>query len=169
MLSNINIKDSRGYVEGIVKKILYMIQKSHVVIPEGSRCEISHHFGIERFEKTGVAMIECVNREYCKKVLIELPGQSHPAHYHVQKEETFLVLYGSLDVICDGKERHVTRGETVIVERGMKHAFSSEEGCVFEEISTTHYGNDSFYDDESGFVNPRKTQVFLTAELLNKL
>lgn len=169
MLDNVSIKDSRSRVEEIVKKILVMIRKSHVVIPEGSRCDISHHFGLEHFEETGVAMIECINREYCKKVLIELPGQSHPAHCHVQKEETFLVIYGSLDVVCDGKLRHVARGETVVIERGVIHSFSSAEGCVFEEISTTHYGNDSFYENCSSFVNPRKTEVFLTEELLNKL
>ncbi len=169
MLNQVIVKDSRAQIEEIVKKILLMIQKSHVVIPEGSRCDISHHYGLDHYEETGVAMIECVNREYCKKVLIELPGQSHPAHYHKQKEETFLVLYGSLDVVCDGKKRHAGRGETVVVERGVDHSFASQEGCVFEEISTTHYGNDSFYDDKRNFVNPRKTQVFLTADLLNKL
>ena len=169
MLENVKIIDNRAKVEEIVRKILAMIQKSHVVIPEGSRCDISHHYGLEHFEETGVAMIECVNREYCKKVLIELPGQSHPMHYHIQKEETFLVLDGSLDIVCDGKKRHVSRGETVVVERGVRHAFSSANGCVFEEISTTHFGNDSFYEDNSAFVNPRKTQVFLTKELLYKL
>ncbi len=169
MLDNVIIKDSRTQVIEAVKKILALIKNSHVVIPEGSRCDISHHYGIENFDKTGVAMIECVNREYCKKVLVELPGQSHPAHYHVQKEETFMVLYGSLDVVCDGKMRHVTRGETVVIERGVNHSFSSQEGCVFEEISTTHYGNDSFYQDAESFVNPRKTQVYLTEELLKNM
>lgn len=169
MLENVIIKDSRAQVIEVVKKILALIKNSHVVIPEGSRCDISHHYGIEDFDKTGVAMIECVNREYCKKVLVELPGQSHPAHYHVQKEETFMVLYGSLDVVCDGKPRHVTRGETVVIERGVNHSFASQEGCVFEEISTTHYGNDSFYEDGDSFVNPRKTQVYLTEELLKNM
>ena len=169
MLDNTVITNGREQVLAAVKKVFELIEKSGVVIPEGSRCDISHHYGLSRFEETGVAMIECVNREYCKKVLIELPGQSHPAHYHVQKEETFMVLYGSLDVVCDGKKRHVTRGETVVVERGVNHSFSSEEGCVFEEISTTHFGNDSFYEAGSSFVSPRKTRVFLTKELLKKL
>ena len=168
MLENLKISDCRTEIEKIVKDVLGMIHKSHVVIPEGSRCDISHHYGIANFDKVGVAMIECINREYCKKVLIELPGQHHPSHYHVQKEETFLILHGSLDVVCNGIKRHVTRGETVVVERGVNHSFSSDEGCVFEEISTTHYGNDSFYEESSSFVKPRKTHVFLTANLLNK-
>lgn len=169
MLSQVTQRNSRAAVIAIVRKLLAMIEKSHVVIPEGSRCDISHHYGLDRFEEVGLAMIECVNREYCKKILIVLPGQTHPAHYHIQKEETFLILYGSLDVVCDGVKRHVTRGETVVVERGMNHAFSSEEGCVFEEISTTHFGNDSFYADADKFVSPRKTKVYLTADLLKNL
>ena len=169
MLDNVSINDSREQVLSAVKDVFALIEKSGVVIPEGSRCDISHHYGLENFRKTGVAMIECVNREYCKKVLIELPGQSHPAHYHVQKEETFMVLYGSLDVVCDGQPRHVTRGETVVVERGVNHSFSSEEECVFEEISTTHFGNDSFYEKAEEFVSPRKTNVYLTEDILKNI
>ena len=169
MMDQVCMHDSRVQVEAIVVKLLEMIEKSHVVIPAGSRCDISHHYGLDRFSEVGLAMIECVNREYCKKILIMLPGQTHPTHYHVQKEETFLILFGSLDVVCNGQHRRVKPGETVVVERGVKHAFSSEEGCVFEEISTTHYGSDSFYDDQSEFVNPRKTKVYLTADLLKRL
>ena len=169
MFSQVAMHNSRAEVEAIVRKLLVMIEKSHVVIPEGSRCDISHHYGIEHYDEVGLAMIECVNREYCKKVLIVLPGQSHPAHYHVRKEETFLILYGSLDVVCDGKKLRATRGETVVIERNVNHAFSSEDGCVFEEISTTHYGNDSFYADHDRFVNPRKTRVFLTADMLRNI
>ena len=50
------------------------------------------HAGIyypENFLKTGATIINCINREYCKKILVLLPGQSHPAHFHKKKEETF--------------------------------------------------------------------------------
>ena len=30
----------------------------------------------------------------------------------------------------------------------MHHSFTSINGCIFEEISTTHVKNDSFYSDE---------------------
>jgi hypothetical protein len=32
---------------------------------------------------------------------------------------------------------------------GVRHAFRSATGAVVEEISSTHYKNDSFYTDES--------------------
>lgn len=166
LIRDLQIYDNRNKVETIVKRIMDLISKSNVVIPVGSPCDISHHYGIDRFDENGVAMIECINREYCKKVLIMMPGQKHPSHYHKQKEETFLVLYGSLDIACNGKAKHISRGESVVVERGVDHSFYSKEGCVFEEISTTHFGNDSFYKDAAKFVNPRKTRVYLTEDFL---
>jgi len=43
---------------------------------------------------------------------------------------------------------------------GTPHSFSSPDGAVFEEISSTHYVNDSFYTDESINDNPdRKTKI----------
>ena len=169
MLDNIRFHDDSATVESIVRKVMKMIRQSNAVIPAGSLCEISHHYGLERFEEVGVAMINCINREYCKKILILLPGQSHPFHYHKKKEETFMVLYGSLEIVGDGVKTQVGRGETYVVERGVNHAFSSETGCVFEEISTTHYTDDSFYEKSGEFVNPRKTSVYLTEELLERM
>jgi len=32
---------------------------------------------------------------------------------------------------------------------GMWHSFSTVNGCIFEEISTTHFKNDSVYKDPS--------------------
>ena len=55
------------------------------------------------------------------------------------------------------------------VERGDKHSFSSKEGCIFEEISTTHYLNDSYYELEQQFVNPRKTKIHFTKEMMAEI
>ena len=48
-------------------------------------------------------IINCINRTYCKKLIILLPGQKHPSHFHPRKEETFQVLSGLLDVYIDGR------------------------------------------------------------------
>lgn len=165
----VEIQDDRECVLKQVAKVMSILKKSNVVVPTDSTCEISHHYGIHLFEKTGVAMIDCINREYCKKILVVLPGQAHPTHLHRKKEETFTVLYGALDVDCDGKKCHVTPGESLVVERGARHSFCSKTGCVFEEISTTHYEDDSYYDEEERFVNPRKTVVYLTSDMLGDM
>lgn len=168
-LTDICIQDDTEYIQELVRKVMTILKKSNVVVPVDSTCQISHHYGLKEFEKTGVTMIDCINREYCKKILVMLPGQAHPMHLHKQKEETFMVLYGVLDVDCDGKKYQVTQGESLVVERGVNHSFSSETGCVFEEISTTHYKEDSYYDEQEEFANPRKTTVYLTREMLENL
>ena len=54
-----------------------------------------------------------------------------------------------------------------MVERGQKHSFSSENGAVFEEVSTTHYKNDSFYEDPAITANKnRKTELTLWTDWL---
>lgn len=169
MLDNVEIMDNTARIQQIVGKVLPLLKQSNVIVPIDSTCNISHHYGLSKFEETGVTMIDCINREYCKKILIVLPGQKHPNHLHKKKEETFTVLYGTLDVTYNGETRTVTEGEAVVVERGVKHSFGSETGCVFEEISTTHYGDDSFYEDKEEFVNPRKTTVYITGDMLKTL
>lgn len=169
IFDEIHIQDDTECVQQIVAKVMSLLKKSKVVVPVDSTCQISHHYGLYEYEKVGVTMIDCINREYCKKILVMLPGQKHPNHLHKQKEETFTVLYGVLDVDCDGKQYRVTQGESLVIERGKRHSFCSETGCVFEEISTTHYKDDSYYDEAEEFVNPRKTTVYLTSEMLENL
>ena len=109
--------------------------------------EYSHHYGVTNFRKVGVVLITVINREYAKKILVQLPGQSHPLHFHKLKEETFLVLWGELVSELDGRERVLKPGDTLTVPPGVWHCFRTDTGCVFEEISTTAYSNDSVYRD----------------------
>lgn len=169
MTSDIDEKDDLATVVEIVKRLVTLLSESNVVVPTGSTCEISHHYGLDKYSETGVAMIDCVNREYCKKILAVLPGQSHPTHYHAKKEETFVVLHGELKLTLDGVDRVLRKGDLITIERNMKHSFASDTGCIFEEISSTHYINDSYYDDERSFVNPRKTKVHFTASMMETI
>ena len=166
-VKDVEISSSLKRVQEIVHKVIDVLKKGHVVIPVDSSCEISHHYGLDRYEEIGLTLIDCVNRAYCKKLLILLPGQNHPTHFHKIKEETFTILYGVLDVVCDGKEITLKQGESMTVSPNMKHSFSSETGCVFEELSTTHYKDDSYYDDKEKFVTPRKTKVYITNDMLH--
>ena len=135
--------------------------ESGVVYPGEAKLEISHHYGIDSFYETGITMITVVNREYCKKLIIALPGQNHPEQYHKKKEETFLVLLGSVDLYLNGEHRQLKRGDIVTVNPGVRHKFSTSEGCVIEEVSTTHYKNDSFYTDEKIDANKNR-KTFIT-------
>ena len=103
---------------------------------------------IQNFRKIGAVIIGCINRDYCKKLVVQLPGQEHPSHYHARKEETFQVLHGVLSVKVDGRVRELHPGDTVLVQPGVWHSFWTQTGVIFEEVSTTHYNDDSFYEDK---------------------
>ena len=104
--------------------------------------------GIENFREVGALIIDCVNREYCKKLIVVLPGQKHPSHFHKRKEETFQSLSGDFEYILDGRKKVLKPGETALVQPGVWHEFWSKEGCIVEEVSTTHYNDDSIYSDK---------------------
>jgi len=151
-------RNMRGRIGEIVEKVKDIIEKSHVPFPPKVDLEVSHHYGIETFEKYGLTMVTIINREYCKKVIIMLPGQQHPEQYHVQKEETFYIVWGEAWLTLDGVESKKKAGDVITIERGVRHNFRTDTGVVFEEISSTHYVNDSFYTDPAITNNPyRKT------------
>ena len=158
MIEDVDIVDKRSKVYQICKEVRGLFQKAGVVYPGGVELEISHHYGIEYFEKTGITMITVVNRDYCKKLIAVLPGQKHPEQYHKIKEETFHLLYGDIQLTLDGQVVEMGCGDTVTIEPGVRHKFQSNGGCVIEEISTTHQFSDSFYTDQTIMDNhDRKT------------
>lgn len=162
-------KDARENVLRIVKKLKDIVLDSHIPLPNKIDLELSHHYGIENYEKVGAAILSCINREYCKKLIILLPGQEHPSHHHEKKEETFQVLYGNMKLNLDGKEKLLKPGDMQTVERKASHSFSSDKGCIFEEVSTTHYKDDSFYKNEEVKNNKnRKTYLTFWADWLSK-
>lgn len=136
-------------IKQTVHNVKALLNEAHVVLNSEFEVEYSHHYGLENFEKTGAVIINCINREYCKKIIVQLPGQHHPAHYHHRKEETFQVLHGIVQLSVDGHIRQLGPGETCLVQPGVWHSFWTDTGCIIEEISTTHYPNDSFYKDKN--------------------
>ena len=62
-----------------------MLNEGRIHIGEKFNIEISHHYGLRRFREFGAVIIDCVNREYCKKLIIQLPRQKHPYHYQYKR------------------------------------------------------------------------------------
>ena len=156
---NTEIKDERELVLNVARKVKELIRKSGIVVPGGVELEISHHYGLERFQEVGLTMLTVVNRSYCKKILVSLPGQKHPEQFHKQKEETFNILYGEVEISLDGSSLTYRAGDVITIEPGVRHAFCSKDGCIIEEISSTHYKNDSFYTDETIQENKNRKTV----------
>lgn len=134
-------------VYGAIHQAKALLNTARIRLPDDFRVEYSHHLGWARFDEVGAFLIDVVNREYCKKYIIQIPGQRHPAHYHKRKEETFVVLFGELRATIDGRERVLRPGDQALVLPGVWHDFRTATGVVFEEISTTHHNDDSVYQD----------------------
>jgi sialic acid synthase SpsE/quercetin dioxygenase-like cupin family protein len=158
---NVDKLEEREKIYTIVQKVKDILLKGRIIFPGKAELEISHHYGIEKFYEFGTTMITVVNRDYCKKLIILLPGQKHPEQYHAKKEETFMILYGSIKVTLDGITQTCRPGDIVIVKPGVKHAFTTEDGTVFEEISSTHFVDDSFYTDKN-IQNFKKRKTLLS-------
>jgi D-lyxose ketol-isomerase len=126
--------------------------------------EISHHYGLDKFYKFGITMFTVVNRGYCKKLIVVLPGQKHPEQFHKQKEETFHILYGDLELILNDEVHTMVAGDVITVMPTVRHIFESENGCVIEEISSTHIKDDSFYTDPE-ISNNKDRKTFLKSWL----
>ena len=164
---DVTYTNNKNKIEKITNSVVNFIQKSKVVPYDTLNIQLSHHYGLNEFEYYGASIIDCVNREYCKKLIVLLPNQYHPSHYHVKKEETFTVLYGSMTVKLTTDDNVTTEhilgtGDSLLVERGIRHDFFSKYGVIFEEISTTHFEGDSFYGDKSIDINSdRKTGILV--------
>ena len=178
LLNDLDVPKDKDQVilKNAIHKVKALLNEARVYLNSEFEVEYSHHYGISNFEQYGAVIINCINREYCKKILVQMPGQKHPAHYHPLKEESFQLLYGDLSVSIDGHIKYLSAGETCLVMPGVWHSFWTNKGCVFEEVSTTHFNSDSVYKDKN--INKllrseRKTIVdhwgrFQIPELLNK-
>ncbi len=134
-------------VRSVVHDAKGMLYEAGIALGKEFEVELSHHYGMKHFRQTGAIIISIINREYCKKLLVILPGQKHPVHMHKVKEETFQLLYGDLTVNIEGEDIYMKPGDIQTVLRGVRHSFTSIKGAIFEEVSTTHIKNDSYYDD----------------------
>lgn len=148
------VREQRSYdpisdVRTVVHDAKGMVREAGIALGKDFSVELSHHYGMASFRRFGAVIINFFNREYCKKLIIILPGQQHPNHLHRVKEETFQVLFGDLDLVLDGERKTLDPGCVQLVRRNQWHAFSSTKGCIFEEISTTHVVGDSLYEDEA--------------------
>lgn len=146
---NCQLVDMREKIWEIARKVKALFIEHNITIPGSADLEISHHYGLEKFDQFGLTMLTVVNRGYCKKLLVVLPGQWHPEQYHNQKEETFHILAGEVELELNKTPQTLKRGDVITVEPGVRHAFTSKTGAIIEEISTTHFSNDSYYTDEA--------------------
>ena len=140
------VSNNNELLDSIKDKITSLLDRANIEYKD-QELELSCHDGLDNFESVGCGIITKVNRDYCKKLIICLPGQSHPSHRHLQKEECFELLYGDCTVKLNYEEIELVKGRPVLVNIGVNHSFKSLQGCVLEEISSRHIRGDSIYSD----------------------
>jgi N-acetylneuraminate synthase len=140
--------DTISIVRGIVHDARGILYEANVKLSNDFEIELSHHYGMEHFRQFGALIVNEINREYCKKLVVLLPSQKHPNHRHKIKEETFQLLWGDLGINLNGINIKMKPGDKLLVERGAWHSFTTNKGAVVEEVSTTHVKGDSYYEDE---------------------
>lgn len=160
MLADLDVSDNRAKVESIITRVKEILKEARIALPNKVSFEISHHYGLDKFNEVGAVIINCVNREYCKKLLVMMPNQRHPMHMHKVKEETFQVLYGEMKITIGDVTKMCKPGDMELVKRGVMHCFSSPTGAVFEEISTEHIIGDSYYEDSKIAENKNRKTNF---------
>lgn len=143
----VSMTDTRSILHGIIRDVKHLLKSSQAIVPAQLELEVSHHFGLERFREFGSTTVTVVNREYCKRIILMLPGQVHPEQWHQLKDETYHLLHGEIDLRVDGDTRKCVRNDIVVIPRGAKHEFRSATGAVIEEISSTYVADDSYYTD----------------------
>jgi N-acetylneuraminate synthase len=151
-------------LQKLLNLVRSMLARSGVKVNADAKLELSHHYGLSRFREHGVAMFTCINRNYAKKILVMLPRQKHPMHYHDIKEETFQLLWGDAQITINGKRLNLNPGDVATVYPKEWHKFSTLNGCVIEEVSTHHSPGDSYYEDKAISamdLSSRKTSVQL--------
>lgn len=154
--------DSTYVMRQVVHEAKGFLKEAQISLGNDFDVELSHHYGLDNFRRFGAIIISIVNRDYCKKLITLLPGQYHPSHAHKIKEETFQVLFGEMEIEIENEKRIMRAGDIQLIKPNVYHAFGTSDGVVFEEVSTTHIKDDSYYLDNNISVKPineRKTRI----------
>lgn len=149
MESAVRKQGLRNHVNQIRYRLKSVLQEGRIVLPPRVEVEISTHYGIERFDGWGAVLVKVLNRAYSKMLIVMFPGQSYPRHFHRQKEESFHLLRGDLNVEVEGVRREMKAGDLLSVLPGVRHSFQTRGGAIIEEIATTYLNGDSVYEDET--------------------
>ena len=88
--------------------------------------------------------------KYCGKIMYLNKGYRCSYHYHKLKDETFYILKGKVLMKVGGKKTIMKEGDSIHILPGMKHSFAGLKDSEILEISTQHFENDSYRDNESG-------------------
>ena len=152
-----DLMDIRFLIKDRIKE---KINLSTIVIPKKVKVEIYHHNGIENFFDIGAILFHIINKEYSKIIVMMFENQKYPSHYHVEKNETYFILEGDLEVNVDNKIINLNKGDTYTVTNNTVHSFRTKKGVIFEEIATKYIKGDSKYTGDIQLDKKTEINIF---------
>ena len=153
VIENRNISHNTRTIEELIiwkhiHNVRGILNENKIAIGKNFEMEISHHKGLKNFHKVGCFLFNLINKEYAKKIIVMLPNQTHPVHYHKIKNETFHIITGNLTLTLNGVTKKLKSGDIVDIKKNSHHKFKAgPNGCIFDEISTTSIKSDSHYQN----------------------
>ncbi len=61
------------------------------------------------------------------------PGAVIPEHSHPDSEQLMFIVDGDVTLTVEGKTQTLREGDVAVVNKGLNHNLSTEEGCTFIE------------------------------------
>ena len=136
-------------IERYRKQAYDILMEANIQVTDYNNIEITD-FGRNEFERLGLALYIRINEEeYASKWLVTLPGQWCPNHYHKIIKETFICMDGDVTVWKNDTAVTLHPGEMITLLPLTWHKFTSEKGCIIEEITTKQHPDDSYFEDSS--------------------
>ena len=82
------------------------------------------------------------------------PGGRLSYQYHHKRSETWTIVLGVGTITLDGEKKDYSKGETVLIQQGVKHRMENKtsEKVVFIEVQTgTYFGEDDIVRIEDDY------------------
>ena len=117
-------------------------------------------FGLGDFRRIGLIEYWVANEVeagYCGKFLFVFDRQTCPRHHHREKQETFFIVRGAVEMDYDGRVWRMNPGDVLPVECGKPHQFSGIGPALILEVSkpcivADNYFADPAWDTEEGYL-----------------
>lgn len=103
----------------------------------------------------GHELIVCNNDKYCGKILKVKEGYQCSIHCHPDKDETFLVMKGVVEMRVGQGTRTLLKYDTAHIRPLVKHQFTALIESEIIEFSTPHDDDDVVRFTKSGKAKPR--------------
>lgn len=171
----------RSEVERHQERAAKMLHQAGIIVRADESIEIAE-FGLNEFERTGLALVVYVNTDrYCGKELVLFPHQTCPEHKHPPvgsdpgKMETFRCRWGEVYLYVEGarssplhgkppagSEAHYTVFHEIVLRPGEQYTIppntlhwfqSGAQGAIVTEFSSTSR------DEADIFTDPRIKRI----------